>query len=75
MQVKSKAVTAYTVIDATTRQIEGLAEINGQAGYTYEVVVSDNGEPGTADTFQITLSNGYSAGGTLGGGNIQLHGG
>jgi len=38
----------------------------------------DKGEPGRNDLFQIQLSNGYSAGGDLGGshpggGNIQLH--
>ena len=39
-----------------------------------DVDVADNGEPGVnVDTFAITLSNGYSASGKLGGGNIQLH--
>ena len=38
----------------------------------------DKGEPGENDIFQIQLSNGYFAGGDLGGnrpggGNIQLH--
>jgi hypothetical protein len=40
---------------------------------TYQVDVTDNGEPGKNDSFAITLSNGYSASGTLAGGNIQLH--
>src|SRR5207244_3294497 len=34
---------------------------------------ADNGEPGRADTFTLTLSTGYTASGKLGGGNIQLH--
>lgn len=72
MQVKGTAVTSYQTIDTTTRRITGTATINGVAG-TYDVVVSDKGEPGTNDTFAITLSNGYTASGTLVGGNIQLH--
>ncbi len=73
IKVKETSVTAYEVVDATTRRIKGMAEINGQGGFTYEVVVADNGEPGRDDTFVLTLSNGYNASGNLGGGNIQLH--
>jgi hypothetical protein len=72
-QVKGTGVTAYQVVDAATRHIEGTAEVNGQDGFTYKVDVADNGEPGQNDTFTIALSNGYSATGTLAGGNIQLH--
>lgn len=72
-RVKGTGVTAYVVVDATTRVIEGTAEINGQGGFTYQVHVSDNGEPGRNDTFAINLSNGYTASGRLEGGNIQLH--
>jgi hypothetical protein len=72
-KVKGTGVTAYTVVDNTTRHIEGTCEINGAGGYTYQVDVSDNGEPGRNDTFSLTLSNGYSASGNLAGGNIQLH--
>jgi len=72
LKLKGTGVTSYVVVDATTRRIEGTASIDGVAG-TYKVVVSDNGEPGRNDRFAITLSNGYSASGTLAGGNIQLH--
>jgi hypothetical protein len=73
-KVKGTGVTDYLVIDATTRRlIKGTAEINGHAGYTYEAEVADNGEPGRSDRFALTLSNGYSASGSLAGGNIQLH--
>jgi hypothetical protein len=73
MKVHGTGVTGYTVTGTTSRHITGTAQVNGVSGFTYGVDVADNGEPGTNDTFSITLSNGYSAGGTLGGGNIQLH--
>ncbi len=65
-------------ISAATREIDGNANVNGQSGFTYQVIVTDNGEPGTNDFFSIQLfdSSGnsfYSASGNLGGGNIQLH--
>jgi hypothetical protein len=72
-KVKGTGVTAYSIVDATTRHIEGTAEVNGAGGFTYKVDVSDNGEPGRSDTYAISLSNGYTATGTLSGGNIQLH--
>ena len=73
LKAKGTGVTAYQIINPTTRRILGTAEINGVSGFTYDVTVSDNGEPGTSDTFAIILSNGYTASGTLIGGNIQLH--
>jgi hypothetical protein len=73
LKVKGTAVTAYAGDSkSTARHIEGTAEINGQPG-TYQVDLSDNGEPGRSDTFNLRLSNGYRASGNLGGGNIQLH--
>jgi len=71
-RVKGTGVTAYSVVDPTTRDIQGTAEINGQPG-NYAADASDNGEPGRNDVFVLTLSNGYNAAGTLAGGNIQLH--
>lgn len=74
MNVHGTGVTAYTVTGTTSRHIEGTARIDGADGFTYAVDVADNGKPGKGiDTFAISLSNGYSASGLLGGGNIQLH--
>ncbi len=73
LDVKGTGVTAYAVVDAVTRHIEGTARINGHSGFTYKVDVSDNGEPGRNDTFSLWLSNGYTASGKVMGGNIQLH--
>jgi len=73
LKVHGTGVTAYVIAGATMRHIEGTAEVNGQPGFTYQVDVADNGEPGRQDTFAITLSSGYTAAGSLPGGNIQLH--
>jgi hypothetical protein len=78
MKVKATSIVVYRVgATPTSRHFEGSAEVNGVGGYIYSVDVADNGEPGRSDTFAITLSGGggsmYTASGTLGGGNIQLH--
>jgi hypothetical protein len=72
VRAKGTAVTMYVSTGPTSRHIEGNADINGAPG-TYQVDVADNGEPGRDDTFLLKLSTGYMQGGTLGGGNIQLH--
>ena len=62
-------------IEGSTATFTGPASVNGQSGYTYEVRVTDNGEPGSADTFSITVTKpgySYTSGGTLGGGNTQV---
>ena len=75
MQMKATSISVYRQGDtATTRHMEGNAEVDGVSGFTYSIDVADNGEPGrNTDSLKISLSNGYSAGGTLAGGNIQLH--
>ena len=79
MHVKATAVTGYQTDpnDADCRIIDYTVTIDGQPG-TARVRACDKGEPGRNDIFQIQLSNGYFAGGDLGGshpggGNIQLH--
>lgn len=74
MHVKATTITEYVATGPTSRRFKGSAEIDGVSGYTYEIAVADRGEPGrNTDTISIKLGNGYSAGGPLGGGNIQLH--
>jgi len=73
LKVKGTGVTGYERVDATTRRIRGTAEVNGEGAHTYEVLVTDLGEPGRNDRFDLRLSSRYSAAGSLGGGNIQLH--
>ena len=74
LKVKGTGVKVYALGPTpTSRHIEGIDEANGVSG-TYQVDVADNGEPGSADTFWIRLSNGYAQGPVnLGGGNIKLH--
>jgi len=73
MHVKHLTITSYEATGANERKITGTCKINNVEGFTFSVFAADNGEPGSNDTFNIFLSNGYSAGGYLGGGNIQLH--
>jgi hypothetical protein len=73
MHVVSTAITAYTIVDATTRTIAGTCTIDGVAGFTFTATLTDLGEPGTSDTFALSLSNGYTSSGTLVGGNVQVH--
>ena len=73
MKVKATSITSYAVTGAASRRITGTAEVNGARGFAFTVDVADNAGPGGSDTFSISLSNGYVAGGTLPGGNIQLH--
>jgi len=73
--VKSTAVTSVTLTGAgNCATILGTATVNGTPGFGFQVDVCDHNEPGKdADTFSITMSDGYMAGGMLGGGNVQIH--
>jgi hypothetical protein len=74
MIVHSHNITSLVVSpDKTKATFEGICTINGVDGFTYRVYVEDNGEPSKNDVFKITLSTGYSAGGTILNGNIQIH--
>ena len=55
LKVKSTSVTAYVVINELTRQIEGIANINGKGSFTYKVIVTDNGEPGRNDFLALSF--------------------
>jgi hypothetical protein len=82
-KVHGTEITGYDFFDPTTRVICGTATTNDNANSTvfFIVTVSDNGEgqSGGGDLFMIELFFPgdfiafYTAGGPLGGGNIQLH--
>ena len=62
--LRSKSITSFNV-DATGKNavITGTANVNGKAGYTYTVMVSDLRDPGrNHDTFRILISgpNGFA---------------
>jgi hypothetical protein len=60
--------------DGTAASIFGTATIDGVGLVDYRIDVTDQGEPGTSDTYEIRLSNGYDSGlQTLSGGNVQIH--
>ena len=71
--VKSTSITSV-IVSGNCARILGTATVNGAGAFGFDVTVCDNGEPGKdSDTFSITMSDGYSANGTLSGGNVQIH--
>jgi hypothetical protein len=70
--VQSTRITGFSQ-DCRTISGEG----NSSSGpVTFAVTVTDNGEPGTGDTFDIQVQGTfgtYTAGGLLQGGNIKIH--
>ena len=68
-------ITAGTCGPNSRATFAGSAEVTHLGVTTTEnftVRVDDCGEPGTADTFSISTTS-YTNGGTLIGGNIQIH--
>ena len=72
LKVDSTSITNYLAPSPTTRVIEGTARTNLYGERLYRVTVTDNREPGTNDTFQIELDNGYLTQGTLVSGDVEL---
>ncbi len=78
-KVMSTEVTGYFVINDMTREIDGVAKVNGKGSFTYKVVVVDDDKDGRSmyghnkDSFSLNVSNGYSVSGTLSGGSINIH--
>jgi len=68
---KRGRVTSLT-ISGSNADISGFVQLHGSP-VTFDASVTDNGEPGTLDTISISLSNGYSAGGTLTSGDIRIY--
>jgi hypothetical protein len=60
-------------ISGHTATIAGSAKLENRGGtVTFNVVLTDNSVDGSTDTFSITMSNGYSASGTLTAGNVTI---
>jgi hypothetical protein len=60
------------LITGHTAEFSGSGRVQDVGRVTFNVSVTDNGNPGTSDTISITLSNGYSASGTLTSGDIRI---
>ena len=73
LKVDSTSTTNYFETDPMTRVVEGTAITNLYGDRLYRVTVTDNGEPGRTDTFQIELDNGYFKQGTLLSGDVALY--
>jgi hypothetical protein len=71
---KVKCTNATVLVQGTTHAtIFGDATVNGITT-TYRIDVDDLGEPGAGrDTFAIQIASGYTAGGVLTNGNVQVH--
>jgi hypothetical protein len=72
-KLKSDEVTSL-ICHGTHATIRGTGTA-GDTPVTFRIDVDDDGEPGRADVFTISVSNGYVRTGTLDGGNVQLHNG
>src|SRR5450432_3630620 len=69
----SKARIRTLTFNGNSAELDGTAQLGDGTKVTYTVSVADNGSDGSTDTFSISLSNGYSAGGTLTSGNIRVY--
>lgn len=70
VRVDSQSVTSLSV-SGSRATIRGTCAVNKVPGFTFTLDVLDGGRL-AADEFRIRLSNGYEAGGLVGGGNIQV---
>jgi hypothetical protein len=64
-----RGTPSFAAIDATKAVIDGTLD----NGHSFEAVVQDLGEPGSSDTFTLSVDQQPVNGGTLQGGNIQIH--
>jgi hypothetical protein len=69
-RVRSETYTTLVIV-GNTATFDGTCTLNGSP-CTFRVDVTDNGEPGTTDTFAISVNLGPLEGGTLRSGNIQI---
>jgi len=74
--IESTSMTSVTADCHSTIHAAGIARTNGTTQeVTFQVDVTDAGEPGRNDTFSIRVDSlAYVRAGTLGGGNIEVDG-
>jgi hypothetical protein len=79
MQVHSDTIDMLIVYADTAAEFGGFCRVDHASGHPFRCYVVDRGEPGRgSDYFELEFYDEYgeleySAGGTLGGGNIQVH--
>lgn len=73
LKLHSSTIEAIHV-EGDTAWIWGMVQVDGESE-RFRLRLVDAGEPGTADRYELTLSDGYQAGQgeNLSGGNIQIH--
>lgn len=64
-------ITNYVPESGPSRTMQGEGELNGD-DIEFELIVTDNGEPGSSDVLTLSYPGGPDSG-VLGGGNIQIH--
>jgi len=69
----TKAKLRTLTFNGNSADLGGTARLGDGRRVTYSVTAIDNSSDGSTDTFSITLSNGYSASGTLLTGDIRIH--
>lgn len=60
-------------ITGSSADFSGIARLGDGSKVRFSVSVMDNSAAGSTDTFTISLSNGYAAGGALTSGGIRIH--
>lgn len=68
----TKAKVRTLTFNGNSADLGGTARLGDGTRVTYSVTATDNSSSGSPDTFSITLSNGYSASGSLTSGDIQI---
>jgi hypothetical protein len=69
----TKTKVRTLTFNGNSADLGGIARLGDGTKVTYSVTVTDNSSDGSTDSFLITLSNGYSAGGTLSTGDIRIY--
>jgi hypothetical protein len=72
LNLNANKLTSF-FISANHAQFSGTAKMGKHHKVSFTVNVTDNGSPGTNDTFSISVSNGYSATGNVSSGDISIH--
>ena len=76
--VKATGLGSFVIANGNQATVKGSASVNGASGYKFTLEVVDHGEPGSNDSFKLTVTNpgvptwSYEQQGTLSGGNIQV---